>query len=200
MKKKRDNLLKIIKRITVMVFVVFWAMMFLGVCYRGVQRRYFYPLDYKRIVFESSDYYRLKRELVFSVINVESGFNAKVVSSAGAIGLMQITEQTAKYIADLQGVENYDLFDPKTNVWFGCFYLKYLLEKFKDEQTAICAYNAGEGNVIIWLNNPEYSKDKKRVEKIPFKETEEYVKKIVKSKEKYKKLYGNILDKHQNFE
>ena len=108
---------------------------------------------------------------------------------------MQITDKTGAYIASLLSVEIYDLFDAKTNVKFGCFYIKYLIERFNFIDTAVCAYNAGEGNVSLWLKNPQYSADKKTLSYIPFYETRQYLNKIKKSFIKYQKLYRNILDK-----
>ena len=161
---------------------------------------YLYPIHYKEIVYEYADYYGIDRTLVFSIIKVESDFNQNAQSNAGAIGLMQITESTGKYIANMMQVENYDLKDETVNVEFGCYYLKYLTNKFKITDTAIAAYNAGEGNVSLWLKNSEYSNDGKTLKYIPFLETREYVKKINQTFSKYKKLYGNILDKNKNFE
>lgn len=160
-----------------------------------VTKTYLYPLKYKEIVFEFADAYGIDRALVFSVIKVESGFNKDAESNSGAIGLMQITPNTAKYLASLQDIEEYDLKDERTNIHFGCYYLKYLTNKFENQDTAIVAYNAGEGNVSLWLNNSNYSDDKITLKNIPFPESREYIKKIKKTFTKYKNLYGNILDK-----
>lgn len=174
------------------VFWAFFAVIGISNC---VAKTYLYPLNDKQLVFEFADLYDLDRALIFSIIKVESDFDADAKSHAGAIGLMQLTPSTAKYIADMQGIEKYDLLDKRTNVNFGCFYLKYLIRKFKNADTAIVAYNAGEGNVSIWLNNPDYSNDKLTLKFIPFSESRDYVEKIKETFAKYKKLYGNILDK-----
>ncbi len=185
----------IIYKILTVILCLFWGVFALLGMNTCVAKKYLYPLKDKQIVFEYADMYGLERALVFSIIKVESSFDANAKSSAGALGLMQITPDTAEYIAFLQGIKNYDLKNKRTNVNFGCFYIKYLMQKFKDKQTAIVAYNAGEGNVSLWLNNPEYSNDKITLKKIPFPESREYVKKINQTFAKYKKLYGNILDK-----
>lgn len=171
--------------------VVFGAFFLINCCFRTA----FYPLKYKEEVCEHADGYGLSRALVFAVIKTESGFNPNAVSSAGAKGLMQIKEETGKYIAERLGRTEYDLFDSETNVAFGCYYIKYLLLKFKDEKTALAAYNAGEGNVTLWLMNEKYSKDGKTLISVPYSETERYLQKIYKSFEKYRKLYGKVLDK-----
>ena len=95
---------------------------------------------------------------------------------------------------------DYEIFSIDTNIRYGCYYLRYLIDKFKVEKTALSAYNAGEGNVLSWLKNNKYSIDGKSLNTIPFKETEEYIKKVYKSYDKYRKLYGNIVDKTKNFE
>ena len=190
---------KLYKILTVFLAVC-WVAMGVAIFGRVVLRSYFYPVRYKEEVFEYADYYGLERALVFSVIKVESGFNEDAKSHAGAVGLMQITEDTGAYIANKLGVENYNLTDVKTNINFGCYYIKYLFLRFKDMNTALIAYNAGEGNVSLWLMNNEYSDDKITLKSIPFNETRDYIKKINENFSKYKKLYGNILDKPKNFE
>ncbi|MBR1967913.1 MAG: lytic transglycosylase domain-containing protein [Clostridia bacterium] len=190
---------KLYKILTVFLAVC-WVSMGVAIFGRVVLRSYFYPVRYKEEVFEYADYYGLERALVFSVIKVESGFNEDAKSHAGAVGLMQITEDTGAYIASKLGVENYNLTDVKTNINFGCYYIKYLFLRFKDMNTALIAYNAGEGNVSLWLMNNEYSDDKITLKSIPFNETRDYIKKINENFSKYKKLYGNILDKPKNFE
>lgn len=166
-----------------------------GFCALSVYRAAFYPLKYKEEIFAAADGYGLSRTLVLAVVKTESDFDEKAVSPVGAKGLMQITEETGKYIAEKLGRVSYDLSEAKTNLEFGCYYLKYLILRFKEEKTALAAYNAGEGNVSLWLADERYCEDGKTLKKIPFPETEAYLKKIYKSFEKYRKLYGKVLDK-----
>ncbi len=163
--------------------------------FKHIQKKYFYPLLYSQSVFEFSKEYSLPPALVFAIIKTESSFDKNAVSSAGAKGLMQITDKTGKFIAKKLNASSYDLFDAKTSIQFGCYYINYLKQKFPAIETAICAYNAGEGNVASWLKNPLYSTDGKTLKTIPFNETSAYLKKIKKNFAKYEKLYGNILDK-----
>ena len=197
--KKFFNLRSLYKLLTI-ILAVYWGVFGFGIVCNCVSRVYLYPVKYKEYVFDNADYYGLDSALIFSIIKVESGFDQNAVSNAGAVGLMQITADTGDYIAKMQGIEKFDLSDPETNIAFGCYYLKYLLLKFEALNTALCAYNAGEGNVSAWLNNDKFSKDKKTLVFIPFTETREYVNKIQKTFSKYKKLYGNILDKSNFFE
>ena len=185
----------LIYKILTAIICLFWGVLIVLNMNTCITKKYVYPLKNKETVFYFADMYGLERALVLSVIKVESDFDKNAESHAGALGLMQITPDTAKYIASLQGITTYDLKDARTNVNFGCFYIKYLMQRFKNVNTAMVAYNAGEGNVSLWLNNSEYSDDKITLKKIPFSESREYINKINKTFVKYKKLYGNILDK-----
>ena len=194
-----DKTLKIMYRVLgviVAAIIIFFSLNFLF--YTGIRR--FYPLEYSEEVKKYAKEYELDQALVYSIIKVESGFNEKAQSKKGAQGLMQITESTGKYIAEKLKVTEYDLKNGRTNIYFGCYYLRYLFSRFKKLETVIAAYNAGEGKVTEWLNDSRYSDDNKTLTSIPFRETREYIKKIKKTFVKYNKLYGNILDKRQNFE
>ncbi len=188
-----------ILKITSIVICAFWVVFIMFVINKSLIKRYEYPLKYKEEIFSISKTFGLDSALIFSMVKTESSFNEKALSKKGAKGLMQLLDSTAEFVAEMQGVERYDIFDVKTNLSFGCCYLKYLLKKFSNLKTAIVAYNAGEGNVSGWLNNKEYSKDGRNLTKIPFKESQEYLEKIEKSLSNYKKLYKNILDKGKTF-
>ncbi len=194
-KFKLENLIKISTLLTAIIAILFWGTIADVLTFKCIERKYLYPLKYKEYVFYYSDYYGLDRALVFSIIKVESSFDKNAVSQAGAVGLMQITPSTAEYVSKLSGEKEYNLTNEDTNIKFGCFYLKYLFDRFNERDTVICAYNAGEGNVNTWLKNKEYSKDGKTLLNVPFAETKEYRAKIHKSYKKYKEIYKNILDK-----
>ena len=190
--KKPFNL---VYKVLTVVLVVIWSLFALFGVHRFITIKYLYPLKFSEQVFYNADYYSLDRALVFSVIKTESSFNERATSSKGAKGLMQITDKTGEYIANLIGKKSFDLYDASTNINFGCYYINRLREQFLDMETALIAYNAGEGNVREWLKNQKYSADGKTIKEIPFKETKDYIKKIKENFTKYKKLYGNILDK-----
>ena len=197
---RKHKIMKRFLRILTAALCVFWAAFALGGVYRCGMRQYFYPVKFENEIFYGADTFGFERALILAIVKVESGFDEKAVSRKGAEGLMQITPATAKYIADIQGVENYDMLNAQDNIGFGCFYLKYLYDKFQDTNTALAAYNAGEGNVILWLRNRSYSDDGTTLKNIPFAETAGYIEKINETFKIYKKLYGYILDKTDKFE
>ena len=91
----------------------------------------------------------IKPEIIASVINTESSFNENAVSFKGAIGLMQLLPSTAKWLCEKQNIEYSSsyLTNPNFNINVGTCYLKYLIDKFENINTAIVAYNAGEGRI-----------------------------------------------------
>ena len=117
---------------------------------------------YNQIINSKSEKYRVERSLIKSVIKVESNWNSKAVSNAGAMGLMQLMPSTAK---DLN-IRN--PFNPEDNIDGGARYLRYLLDKFDGNLTyALAAYNAGPTRVERHRGIP------------PIEETRQYVKRVL---------------------
>jgi len=141
---------------------------------------------YDKIIKRESSRCGLEFAFIKAVVCVESSFNEDSVSKAGAVGLMQIMPSTAQFVAERNNLPIGDLFNPEYNVSVGVLYLRYLFDKFEDERVVLCAYNAGEGNVAEWLKNTNYSSDGKTLLEIPFKETKNYVDKVLK----YKRIYS----------
>lgn len=157
----------------------------------GCFYNYFYPLKFQDEIVAASNEREVDGALVAAIINVESGYNENAISSRGAVGLMQIMPETAQWLCKKIGIE-YDenaLTDAKTNITLGSEYLKILLNTFADQDTAICAYNAGPGNVKTWLADENNSKDGKTLFNIPFKETKEFLNKVKKSLRYYERKY-----------
>lgn len=104
-------------------------------------------------------------------------------SSAGAQGLMQLMPATARYVAkkfDLPAPDRGDLHDPATNMRLGSAYLRYVLDKFDDNQVlATAAYNAGPGRVKQWLPKGESLPADIWVDTVPFTETREYCRAVL---------------------
>ena len=181
--------------VVLVAVAVFWNFFI-----RPEQERRMYPREYAELVeryaFENS----LPVELVFAVIRTESSFRADALSSAGAKGLMQITDETNDWIARMQGdvgwledaVASEELYDPETNIRRGCYFLAYLRETFGFDEEALAAYNSGVGRVRNWLEEPGMTDGDGRliVSKIPITETRNYVKKVLDAAAKYRELYS----------
>lgn len=152
-----------------------------------------YPTEYSEYVEKYSEENGLDKYLVYAVIKAESNFKPDITSGAGAIGLMQLMEETAVErlnIIDEETIETYDLYDPETNIRLGTSYLSYLLGLFNDNTIlAVTAYNAGLGNVQEWINSGIIKSDGSDIENIPYKETSNYVRKILKNYQMYLKIY-----------
>lgn len=157
--------------------------------------RMLYPTAYAELVEREAEEFGLEPQLVYAVIRTESGFDPEAESHAGAQGLMQLTPSTFEWIASLYPPENggADVMDPSDNIHCGCALLRLLLDQFESLDVALCAYNAGMGNVSGWLSGGQYSDDGKSLHTIPYPETESYVKKVKKAKERYEALYGQAV-------
>lgn len=142
---------------------------------------------YYSVIKYECDKYGLNHITVISLIKTESNFNQNAKSRKNAIGLMQIKESTAKYVATLYDIEYIDLYDYKSNITLGVAYLDYLTKKFNYEDLVICAYNAGEGVLSKWIEKGYVEDDK--INYIPYKETKNYLSKIKKLKNFYSIFY-----------
>lgn len=151
----------------------------------------FYKKEYNSYVEKYSEKYNVDENLVYSVIKNESKFNSNAISSSNAKGLMQIMDNTVKDI--VRGMENLeyddiDIFDPDTNIQLGINYLSQLIKKYDNIGLAVAAYNAGIGNVDNWIENKIIDKDGSNLENIPFKETNLYVRKVLRDYEIFSKI------------
>ena len=153
--------------------------------------RNIYPKKYEDIVNEVSIKYNLKPELIYAVIKTESNFDPNAKSSAGAIGLMQITEDTFNWLQSMtkENMSLQCLYDPYINVSYGALFLSILKEKYCSETVVLSAYNAGMTPVERWLKDENISFLGEDLNYIPYKETRNYVKKVIESEEMYGRLY-----------
>lgn len=153
-------------------------------------------VKYKSAIDAVSAEYSLNEKLVYALIMAESNFHPDAHSVKGATGLMQLTDDTAAWCAEKIGDASLaeKITEPDANIRLGCFYLKYLLEKYGgSESAALAAYNAGSSNVDEWLSDSAYSPDGVSLTGAPFPETDRYIKKIAIYKKIYTLLYGDIL-------
>jgi soluble lytic murein transglycosylase len=154
------------------------------------------PLRHEDIIRQQSEEKGLDPALVAGIIYAESRFRDQT-SHAGARGLMQITPATADYIAQKSGgtkFEQGDLADPQINISYGSWYLRYLLGRYDgNEVLALCAYNGGEGNVDRWLREAHVADTAFTLERVPFSETREYVRRVLSARADYRKEYREEL-------
>ena len=146
-----------------------------------------YPLKYANWITQYSKECNVDPSLVAAVIMQESRFNPDARSGAGAQGLMQFMPGTANTMAKELGIKNYNIFDPETSIHFGACHLRDLITKYNgNTDAALAAYNAGTGNVDNWLSLGILNK-------IPFRETNNYVKKVNNYQNVYKSMYATEL-------
>ena len=150
-------------------------------------------MKYSDEVKAASEKYGVDEALIYAVIKTESNFNPDATSSAGAVGLMQLMPDTFTWMQTMYKDENdytfEDLYDPALNIDYGTETLSVLLDMYEDEETAICAYNGGLGNVNSWLEDENYSVDGKTLKKVPFAETDNYRRTVERNKSIYNYLY-----------
>jgi soluble lytic murein transglycosylase len=148
------------------------------------------PLRHEDIIRQQAAEKGVPADLIAAVIYSESRFRDQT-SHAGARGLMQITPATAKLIEKLSGGSTFkfeDLSNPDINIRYGTFYLRYLIDKFgENEVAALAAYNAGETNVTAWGGS------NLQIDDIPFPETRGYVEDVLDKRAEYARHYRDEL-------
>lgn len=157
-----------------------------------------YPLDYEQELLSAADEFSIDPCLLAALVYCESSFRPDAVSSVGAVGLMQIMPETGRWLSGKIELDApYDdemLYDPATNLRLGCWYLDFLHKRYNGRwQEALTAYIAGQGQVDQWLTDPELSKDGKTLDVIPGQDVKEYAAKVMRTHEKYKTAYPDVL-------
>lgn len=154
-----------------------------------------YPLPYRAAVERTAAKEGLDPGFVAGLMRQESLFDHDIVSTAGAVGLMQLMPRTATGLAGESGVAEFhtgQLEVPEINLLLGSRYLASLLQRFSGSRTgALISYNAGPHRFVSWRNFPEYSVDEELfIERIPFSETRRYVKNVEANAYIYRRLYN----------
>ena len=151
------------------------------------------PLAYKDMIRHEARAKHLPASLIAAVIYAETKFDPRT-SPTGAIGLMQIEPDTAEFLAHRSGATTFvlaDLAHPATNIAYGSYYLRYLLDHYHGNETlALAAYNGGQTNVDGWLAEAHAAGVSFGVSRIPFTETRVYVKRVEDAQRRYAKQYG----------
>ena len=192
--EKGDNERLKNKKILVCGLIILILIVFLIVLKNKIQR-IFYPKLHEEFVSMYSDEYGVDENLVFAVIKAESNFQEDAVSHKDALGLMQIMKETAEDVARKYNIEidfnnsEREILNVQNNIKIGTKYLAVLLEKYKNIEVAVAAYNAGIGTVDNWIEKEIIKSDGSDIENIPYKETNNYVRKILRNYKIYQDLY-----------
>ena len=159
-------------------------------CVKPYEREFVYPKKYTDIIEQYSSEYGLEQNLLYAVVCTESGFDKDAVSSAGAIGLTQITEETYDWIKWKLGDEGQfsDLFDPETSIRYGTYYIYRCMDRYSgDISTRAAAYHSGWGLVDDLLSNA----GRETLTEYPYAQMNNYVKKINNAYQAYLDKYGD---------
>lgn len=155
--------------------------------------KYLYPRYFQESVESFSERFKLPEYVLYALIRTESYFDPSISSSAGAVGLCQLMPGTAGDVARKLKYQEYDLENPETSILFGSFYLGELTSRSGENLLlALCSYNAGRENVKRWREkNPTLPIDI-FIETIPFEETRNYGRKLIKASAIYGMLYYQL--------
>jgi len=148
-----------------------------------------YPTPWQDLVTRVSVQHQVEPYWIYGVIRQESGYMTRAISSAGAMGLMQLMPYTAQYLSDKDGLgltPESDITEPAVNLDLGTRYLAQMMERYQNPVYATAAYNAGPSRVDRWKDR--YPSDLSVwIESIPFDETRGYVKSVLT----YSQIYAN---------
>lgn len=155
-----------------------------------------YPTGYAVYVEIYAKKYDLPSSLIYAVIHTESNFRPTAVSSAGAVGLMQLMPSTFRWLSDDmlgERLMSAALYDPATNIRYGTYYLGMLYNRYGRWTEALAAYNAGPGKVDAWLSDPSLTDESGHLvpDTIPVRETRVYVTTVERAWQAYERLYAN---------
>lgn len=149
------------------------------------------PRAYEKEILAAAERHGIDPNLLFAVMRVESVYQRRIVSHAGAIGLTQIMPRTGRLIAQARGIEDFtpaDLLDPEVNLDFAAWYLAQLIARFDGHvPLAIASYNGGPHNVSAWIDaHAKTLPLDALLERIPFTETHRYVRRVLGHYEHYR--------------
>lgn len=154
------------------------------------------PLNHEAEIRKQAADKQLDPALIAGVIYAESKF-VDQTSPVGALGLMQLMPDTARFIAERSGGTAFtieDLSTPEVNIAYGSWYLRYLLHHYDgDEMRALAAYNGGMGNLDRWIAEAQARGETFSEADIPFAETREYVDRVRQARRDYATSYPREL-------
>ena len=154
--------------------------------------RLYFPVLERETLISSSKENGLDPVLVAALIRQESNFNPLATSPVGARGLMQLMPDVGKAVAGTKGIGPWDpdlLYQPATNIKLGTAHLSGLAHKYPEVVKVLAAYNAGESRVEKWSSKAGAADPEVFTERIPFVETRDYVRTILRNRAYYQALY-----------
>jgi soluble lytic murein transglycosylase len=154
--------------------------------------RLLYPVAEKDELSASAKANGLDPALVAGLIKQESSFNPRATSPVGARGLMQVMPDVGRSLARSRGIRNFDperLYDPALNIQFGTAHLAGLFRSNREVAHILAAYNAGESRLARWLRKPGAGDPELFTERIPYTETRDYVRAVIRNRAFYRVLY-----------
>ena len=194
--KGEKTLLKNKYKIIIGTVIILFIIAILFVLFKDKLLKILYPKTYSEIISVYAEEYDVEENLIYAVIKAESNFDSQAVSNREAIGLMQIVEETAIDVVNKNQIdvdtENIveELLDIDNNINIGTKYLSTLLTQYGNIEVALAAYNAGIGTVNNWIDKQIIKADGSDIENVPYKETNNYVRKILRDYRIYNDLYG----------
>jgi soluble lytic murein transglycosylase len=157
--------------------------------------RILHAFPYRTLITEEARDRGFDPFIAAALIRQESMFEARITSHVGARGLMQIMPATGRRLGDAAGLDRWDaelLYHPEINVHLGTRYLAQHLENYDGSLPSVfSAYNAGSHRVEWWKEFREYRDTQLFTERIPFRETRDYVKILTRNHAVYRGLYGD---------
>lgn len=182
----------IFKKLIILLLIVIIVCIVVLWLYKNI----FFPRKYKNIVEQACSIYKADPNLIYAIIKQESKFNKDAVSKSGAKGLMQIMDATAQdMVKEIYSIDsnNYNIYDPYTNIFIGTKYISYLINYFDGNYyLAIVAYNAGMGKINSWINGDytQYNTFSDVYECIQYNETRNYLTNVLNNYNYYTNLYN----------
>lgn len=181
---------KATKRKKLTIFICITIAIILVICAYNVLLKLIYRKEYSEYVSKYAKEYNVDENLIYALIKAESNFDVNAVSNRNAKGLMQLMMPTAQEAAKDTEIEvsEENILNPEINIMLGVKYLSTLLERYECIEIAIAAYNAGMTSVDKWIDTEVIKPDGSDIENIPFKETNNYVRKIMRDYDIYCKM------------
>ena len=158
--------------------------------------RIWYPMEHAPAIVAESEASGVQPDLIAAVIYQESRFSEVARSDRGAVGLMQVLPETARWIhrqpgAPVAAPER--LTDPTVNIAYGVWYLLYLIDKYKSQDLALAAYNGGETNLRRWIAGARREGRALTVADVPFSETQGFVVAVQDARSVYRRAWSESL-------